>query len=62
MEVKNKHKIGDVVYLIHDPDQQPRMVTEIRVAYTGLIYCLSCGEGISLHYEIELSDERKVEL
>jgi len=62
MKVNNKFDIGQVVYLHHDPDQILRMITEIRVAYTGLVYCLSCGEGVSLHYEIELTNERKPEL
>ena len=32
MNIDNKHDIGDTVYLVTDPEQQPHLVTELVVS------------------------------
>lgn len=55
--IHSKYNFGDIVYLITDNDQFPRMVTMIKVTPGGLIYQLSYGEKYSDHYECEISEE-----
>ena len=55
--------LGEIVYLKTDPDQQPRMVTEVSFWLSGGVgYQLSCGTSISSHYALELSREKLVEV
>lgn len=56
MEIKTKYDLKQLVYLVHDPEQLPRMVTEITIITPKLIrYLLSCGGDSSDHYEHEIS-------
>lgn len=55
------HEIGDVVFLITDIEQEPRMVTAITVRANGITdYQLSCGTLATWHYSIEISSERAI--
>lgn len=47
-----KHSLGSTVYLVHDLDQSPRMVT----ARTERPGALSQGTTATWHHEIEVSD------
>ena len=60
MTLNNKFTIGDIVYLITDPDQLQRIVTGIMVRKSQLIYQVSCGVDEHGHYEFELSFEKNV--
>ncbi len=44
MVIKNKHNIGDTVYLLTDREQNPRIVIAIVIYMSGeLLYKLICG-------------------
>jgi len=51
--------VGDIVYLITDPDTYPPQVVKVVVNYpSGMArYKLACGDKFSTHYEFELSRE-----
>jgi len=56
-----KYKIGDMVYLVTDPDQHQRMVLKITLWPGGSVsYCLSIGAEESWHFDIEFSAKRDV--
>jgi hypothetical protein len=58
LTLKNKYGIGQFVYLVHDPEQVPRMVVFLQINPNGLWYGLSLNGEESTHYEIELSKEK----
>lgn len=53
-------EIGQEVYLKTDDDQKKRMVCEINVKQTGIIYRLSCGIADSWHYDFEITADINV--
>jgi hypothetical protein len=55
MVIENQYNLGDIVYLITDVTNLPRMVIEIRLTKNGTTYALAQGEETTVHYEIELS-------
>lgn len=62
MVIQNKYELGQIVYLVTDEDQSPRMVTQIKIgADGGLIYQLSMGCDHTEHFELEISDTVNVE-
>ena len=61
MSEELKYQIGDVVYLITDPDQSERLVTAIHIYPQGLVsYRLSYGTTETYHYEMEIASERHI--
>ena len=56
--VQTKFSIGDIIYLLTDPEQKTRMVTGILIRPTGTSYDVSCANGTSWHYDIEMSEEK----
>lgn len=58
MIVENKYEIGQIVYLVTDPEQVPRMVTQVIVSPTGVFYKLAQGTVDGDYYEIEISAEK----
>lgn len=57
MVIDNKYTFGDILYLVTDQDQLPRMVTAIIACPAGdILYELSCGTLSSKHYDFELSE------
>lgn len=59
LKIEIAYQIGDIVFLKTDPEQNERMVTEIRVRQNSILYSLSCGTTDSQHYEIEISTNKK---
>lgn len=55
-----KYKLGEFVYLVHDPEQHARQVTAIVFRETGLLYELSVGMEASGHQDLEISRERNM--
>jgi hypothetical protein len=57
MEIKvdNDLNIKDIVYLIHDFEQRPRMITGIRINPYDILYELQSGLDQSYHYDFEIS-------
>lgn len=61
MYINNKFNLGDVVYLITDIEQRPRIVTGIKIRMNDLIiYGLSCIHEETNHYEVEISIEKNI--
>lgn len=56
MVIENRFDLGQTVYLTTDNEQRRRVVSEIKVRQTGLIYELSCGTCTSYHYDFEISE------
>lgn len=44
-----EYDLEQIVYLRHDPDKHPRMVTAIINRLCGVTYELSCGSEITEH-------------
>ena len=60
MVIDNLFSLGDTVYLTTDNDQRRRIVTQIKVTPSGLLYNLSCGTCNSDHYECEISETSNI--
>lgn len=59
MLIENKYDFGDIVYLVTDGEQLPRIVTSIKIFKNGeLLYLLSCGVSASDHYDFEMTKEK----
>jgi hypothetical protein len=58
MKIQTKFDIGQMITLKTDRDKLSRMVTNIKACPNdNLIYYVVCGEKISEHYEIEMSEQ-----
>jgi hypothetical protein len=58
MNINNKFEIGEIVYLVTDPEQFPRLVFGFLVSENSLLYRLACGVVTSDHYSMEISKEK----
>lgn len=56
--IENKYSIGDIVYLITDVEQIPRMVFCYVVYKNELVYKVCAGTVMSEHYDFELSPDK----
>lgn len=55
MEVELHFKIGETVFLRHDPEQLERLVTRLQIGMAGeVLYECSSGTLTSWHYASEL--------
>ena len=63
MQIDNKFDLEQIVYLITDVDQFERMVTRLVIALNGaILYELSCGTDVSLHYAGEITSHKNMKL
>lgn len=61
MYINNKFNLGDVVYLITDTEQRPRIVTGIKVRMNELlVYELASICEETNHFEVEISKEKNI--
>lgn len=60
MLIDNKYSIGQVVFLKTDPDQLPRIVTQIKITSKDILYQLSICASVSDHYDYEISENKNV--
>lgn len=60
MEINNKYRIEQVVFLITDSEQESRIVTGIQISKTGLLYRLACGISDSWHFEYEIATTKNI--
>lgn len=58
--IDNKYEIGDIVYLVTDIEQVPRMVYCFVVYQNEIIYKLCAGIAMSEHYGFEISPEKQL--
>lgn len=53
--------IGEIVYLVTDPEQEKRLVTGILLKPGKLVmYELACCEEISYHYNFEMTNDKNI--
>lgn len=63
IKVQNKYSIGQMVYLVSDPDQLERQVIYIVVSSAGLMYGVRVGVEDPLEcYDIELSETKNYQI
>jgi hypothetical protein len=63
MEFESEFRLGDLVYLLTDDEQKPRMVTAVKFTIGGAtVYCLACGTNETEHYPQEISKNKNIEL
>ena len=55
-----KYRIGELVYIIHDPEQQLRMITAIKMRKHDYLYEIALGVTDSMHFEFELTTEKQI--
>lgn len=60
MVIQNKYDFGQMVYLITDKDQLPRMITGLLIKPTHIMYEISQGTQSCWAAAIELSSEINV--
>ncbi len=60
MMIDNKFDFGEIVYLVTDKDQTPRIVYMMKVFKNEILYELACGTTVSSHYEFEISKDVNV--
>jgi hypothetical protein len=52
--------LGEIVYLITDKEQLPRMVTAVEFSINGATYKLSQCTSDSYHYRAEIAKEQDI--
>jgi hypothetical protein len=58
MEINNKFKLEQCVFLITDTEQSTRIITAIQISNAVLLYRLACGANDSWHFEFEISESK----
>ena len=59
MTIENKYKLGEIVFLITDPDQYQRIITAIQININGsIIYHLAQGINETWHFEVEIASDK----
>lgn len=56
--METKFNIEDIVFLITDIDQKPRIVTGLIIRKNSIIYYLTCGTDETSHYDYEIVKEK----
>ncbi len=60
MEINNKFNIGDIVYLVTDPEQLPRMIFCLHVFKGYIMYEVTHINTLGLHYDFEISRKKNI--
>lgn len=61
IKINNKFAHGQIVYLLTDPDQLPRIVLAVQIdCDNSVMYRLASDSVQSWHYEIEISEDKNV--
>lgn len=60
MKQEEGYRIGNIVYLTTDTEQKPRMIIDIiyRISTGKCTYIVACGEMVTEHEKIELSETK----
>lgn len=60
MEIKIniKFNLEEIVFLITDSEQLPRIVTGIQIYKNGVLYRLANGTNESWHYDYEMGTDK----
>jgi hypothetical protein len=57
---KKEYSIGDIVYLITDPEQRKRIVIAINESCNGFSYRLACGSEEYYSFSVEMDREKRL--
>ena len=60
MVIDNKFDIGDFVYLITDIQREKRIVTELVISKSSILYTLASGGYNTEHYDFKITDDINV--
>lgn len=60
MTINNRYAIGQIVYLITDTDQKPRIVIGFAVFIGTIKYIIGQSEDDSSHYDFEISATKNI--
>ena len=60
LTIENDFNIKDVVFLKHDIEQHPRMITAIIIQENGIMYECISGMEVSNHYSWELQTQKNI--
>jgi len=61
MKIDIQYDYGEIVYLVTDKEQSPRLVTgwkQVGGVKSDILYLLCCGVDASEHFSAEISRER----
>ena len=58
MILDNKFNIGDTIYVITDQEQLPRIVTQLEITRSEIVYVCYQSTNVSRHYDFEMSKEK----
>jgi hypothetical protein len=56
--MRYEHQCGEIVYLITDPDQHPRMITGILIRPDVVLYMIALAGNETSHFACEISKEK----
>lgn len=57
---ENSFDYDEIVYLVHDIEQLPRMITAVIIGKTQILYEVICGTVVSQHQSSELTKTKIV--
>lgn len=60
MQITNKFEIGNIVYLVTDLEQLPRIVFGIHIYKGHIMYEVVHVNIVGLHYDFEMSKEKNI--
>jgi len=60
MIIETKYDLKEIVYLITDTEQLPRIVTGITLRDKSILYTLASGSFESSHYDFEICTEKDI--
>jgi hypothetical protein len=60
MVIDNKFDIGDFVYLITDIQREKKIVTELVISKSSILYTLAYGGYNTEHYDFKITDDINV--
>jgi hypothetical protein len=60
--IEVEHKIGDIVYLRTDTDQDEHIVTSYIVTSKDVLYEIARGSMTTTHYDFEICTDKELKL
>jgi hypothetical protein len=58
--IQPKFSIGQLIYVVTDPDQYLRMITGYKIRPYGIKYLVSYIDSESEFFDIELSEDKNI--
>lgn len=57
--IKPKFDLGDIVFLVTDPEQRERMVVQYMISAREIFYILTCGAENYTAPEMEIAESKQ---